>query len=90
MKILMTRVYEKEREKVNSERNAQRVSQTGSGNRNERIRTYNFPQDRVTDHRCGYSTHGIWGMMQGQKLDNFSEAMQQMEQNEQLKSLNLS
>ena len=59
MRILASRLYEAEQEKISSEYTAQRRSQVGSGMRNERIRTYNFPQGRVTDHRIGLTLYKI-------------------------------
>ncbi|MCI7159561.1 MAG: peptide chain release factor 1, partial [Flintibacter sp.] len=65
MRILASRLYEAEQEKISSEYTAQRRSQVGSGMRNERIRTYNFPQGRVTDHRIGLTLYKIDNIMNG-------------------------
>ena len=65
MRILASRLYEAEQEKISSEYTAQRRSQVGSGMRNERIRTYNFPQGRVTDHRIGLTLYKIDSIMDG-------------------------
>ena len=65
MQVLKSRLYELEREKSQSEYAGQRKSQVGSGDRSERIRTYNFPQGRVTDHRIGYSSYRINDIMNG-------------------------
>ena len=65
MRILASRLYEQEQERLSSEVTAQRRSQVGSGMRNERIRTYNFPQGRVTDHRIGLTLYQIERIMDG-------------------------
>ena len=65
MRILASRLYEAEQEKRSSEFTAERRSQVGSGMRNERIRTYNFPQGRVTDHRIGLTLYKIESVMDG-------------------------
>jgi peptide chain release factor 1 len=65
MKMLRTRLYEMEQEKIRSERDALRKGQVGSGDRSEKIRTYNFPQDRMTDHRIGFTRHNLPGAMGG-------------------------
>jgi peptide chain release factor 1 len=65
LKLLRARLYEKQQEEQNEKRDALRRSQVGSGDRNERIRTYNFPQDRVTDHRVGLDLFGIEGLLMG-------------------------
>ncbi len=65
MKILRTRLYEAEQEKIRSEREALRKGQVGTGDRSEEIRTYNFPQDRLTDHRIGLTRHNLPAVMSG-------------------------
>lgn len=65
MKILRTRLYEMEQEKIRSEREALRKGQVGTGDRSEKIRTYNFPQDRLTDHRIGLTRHNLPAVMAG-------------------------
>jgi peptide chain release factor 1 len=65
MKILRARLYEIEQEKQNSEIRAKRRSQVGTGDRSEKIRTYNVPQSRITDHRIGFTTHRIGEVMDG-------------------------
>ena len=74
MKILRSRLYEFEREKKDAERAATRKGQIGSGDRSERIRTYNFPQSRVTDHRINLTLYKIEDVMDG-KLDELVEAL---------------
>lgn len=69
MKILRSRLYEQEQAKRDAERSAERRSQVGSGERSEKIRTYNFPQDRVTDHRIGITCHNIQGIIDGDFQD---------------------
>lgn len=75
MQVLRSRLFEMERRRLMDERNSQRSSQIGSGERNERIRTYNFSQGRVTDHRSSVSVHDITGMMDGLHLDEFIDSM---------------
>jgi peptide chain release factor 1 len=65
MALLRTRLLDLELQRVQAERSAQRKSQVGSGDRSEKVRTYNFPQDRVTDHRISLTRHNIDGFMDG-------------------------
>jgi peptide chain release factor 1 len=74
MKVLRSRIYETERERIAKERAADRKEQVGSGDRSERIRTYNFPQSRVTDHRINHTSYRIDGVMLGE-LDEFIDAL---------------
>lgn len=74
MKILASRLYEREKARAESERAAERRSQVGTGMRNERIRTYNFPQGRVTDHRIGLTLYKIDRIMDGE-LDELIDAL---------------
>lgn len=74
MKVLRSRIYEAERERLDKERAANRKDQVGSGDRSERIRTYNFPQSRVTDHRINLTSYRIDDVMIGD-LDEFIEAL---------------
>jgi peptide chain release factor 1 len=83
MAILRARLYEQEREKRDSELAAKRKSQVGSGERSEKIRTYNFPQNRVTDHRIGLTVHQLSGVLDGD-LDAFVEALKLEDQAAQL------
>ena len=84
MRILASRLYEAEQEKISSEYTAQRRSQVGSGMRNERIRTYNFPQGRVTDHRIGLTLYKIDRVMDGD-LTEVIDALAAADQAEKLK-----
>ena len=85
IRILASRLYEAEQEKLVDEYTAQRRSQVGSGMRNERIRTYNFPQGRVTDHRIGLTLYKIDSIMDGD-LDEIIDALSASDQAEQLKA----
>ncbi|MFO0585526.1 MAG: peptide chain release factor 1 [Anaeromyxobacter sp.] len=69
MKMLRAKLYEIEQEKQRSARDAARKSQVGTGDRSEKIRTYNFPQDRLTDHRINYTRHNLPAVMDGDVLD---------------------
>ena len=75
MKVLKSRIYDKELEEKNRARASQRKSQVGSGDRSERIRTYNFPQGRVTDHRINLTLYKINEIMQGEALGEVIEAL---------------
>ena len=68
MKILQARLYEQQRQSVHRERSEQRRQQMGTQERSEKIRTYNFPQDRVTDHRIGNTVHGVEDFMSGGEM----------------------
>lgn len=74
MRLLASRLYEEERERVEGEHSTQRRSQVGSGMRNERIRTYNFPQGRLTDHRVNLTLYKLDGVMDGE-LDEIIDAL---------------
>lgn len=75
MKVLRARLYELEREKLSSARAADRKSMIGSGDRSERIRTYNFPQGRVTDHRINLTLHRLPEILEGSGLDEMISAL---------------
>ncbi|MDX3929837.1 MAG: peptide chain release factor 1 [Shinella sp.] len=74
MQVLRSRLYDMERQKADSERSADRKSQVGSGDRSERIRTYNFPQGRVTDHRINLTLYKLDRMMEGE-IDEVVDAL---------------
>ena len=65
MKVLRARLYDEEQKKAHDEQDSERKQQVGSGDRSERIRTYNFPQERVTDHRIGLTLHKLSAIMEG-------------------------
>ena len=75
MKILQSRLYEVERQKQQDERSSTRKDQVGSGDRSERIRTYNFPQGRVTDHRINLTLHKLEKILSGEALDDLIDAL---------------
>ncbi|GAV82472.1 RF-1 domain-containing protein/PCRF domain-containing protein [Cephalotus follicularis] len=75
LKVLCAKLYDMERSRIHTSRSKLRSEQIGSGDRSERIRTYNFPQGRVTDHRIGITHHAINDVMQGEKLDVFIDAL---------------
>lgn len=75
MQVLRSRLFEAEREKVDSARSEARKSQVGSGDRSQRIRTYNFPQGRVTDHRINLTVHNIERVMEGTGLGEIIDAL---------------
>jgi peptide chain release factor 1 len=87
MKVLRARLYEAERAKKDAERAAARKSQVGTGDRSERIRTYNFPQGRVTDHRIGLTLHKIDKVMEGEALDEIIGALITHDEAERLATL---
>jgi peptide chain release factor 1 len=72
--VLRARLYERERERAEAERAATRKSQVGTGDRSERIRTYNFPESRVTDHRIGVTLHKLDRVLDGE-LDEFIDSL---------------
>lgn len=74
MQVLKTRLYDAERQRIDGERSADRASQVGSGDRSERIRTYNFPQGRMTDHRINLTLYKLDQVMQGD-LDEVIDAL---------------
>jgi peptide chain release factor 1 len=85
MRVLRSRLYEVEQERQNAELAAARKSQVGSGDRSEKIRTYNFPQNRLTDHRIGLTLHQLDLIMEG-KLQPIVDALIAHYQAEQLKA----
>ena len=85
LKVLMSRLYDLEQQKQQDEIASERKSQIGRGNRNERIRTYNYPQGRVTDHRIGLTLHRLDSIIDGD-LDEIMDALITTEQAEKLKA----
>ena len=83
MGILRSRLYAAEQERLAKERGDLRSGQVGSGDRSEKIRTYNYPQDRVTDHRLGQNFSNLPGIMEG-AIDSIIEALQEKEQEDAL------
>ena len=83
MAILRARLYQMEQERLASERSEARRGQIGSGERSEKIRTYNFPQNRVTDHRVGKTVYNLTAVLEGD-LDEFIEELAASEQAEKL------
>ncbi len=88
LKILRSRVYEEERRKKDQERSSNRRSQIGSGDRSERIRTYNFPQGRVTDHRINMTLHKLDEFLTGEIHEEMNHELRLREQDIKLKNLN--
>jgi peptide chain release factor 1 len=86
MTVLRARLYEMEQSKVTAQIDASRRSQVGSGQRSEKIRTYNFPQNRVTDHRVKLTLHSLEGVLDG-NLDVFVDELARAEQTERLEAL---
>jgi len=87
MKILRSRVYEAEREKKDKERSKDRKNQIGSGDRSERIRTYNFPQGRVTDHRINMTLHKLEEFLSGDAFEELSQNLRMQDQEIKLANL---
>ena len=87
LKILRARVYEAEKLKKDQERSKNRKNQIGSGDRSERIRTYNFPQGRVTDHRINLTLHKLDEFMSGEIHEEMNESLRLKDQNLKLKEL---
>ena len=88
LKILRSRVYESEKRKKDQERSSNRRSQIGSGDRSERIRTYNFPQGRVTDHRINLTLHKLGEFLSGEIHEEMNQELRLKEQNLKLENLN--
>ena len=88
LKILRSRVYEAEKRKKDQERSSNRRSQIGSGDRSERIRTYNFPQGRVTDHRINLTLHKLEDFLSGDIHEEMNQELRLKEQNLKLENLN--
>ena len=88
MKILRARLYELERSRIDQERSKDRKSKIGTGDRSERIRTYNFPQGRVTDHRINLTLHKLEDFLEGEAFDEMIESLTLQAQEESLGNLN--
>ena len=84
LKILRSRLYEEERRRIDSERAADRKGQVGSGDRSERIRTYNYPQGRITDHRINKSIYSLDAFMNGD-IQEMLDSLRFVENAEKLK-----
>jgi peptide chain release factor 1 len=85
MRVLRSRLYEQEMDKQNAELAKERKQQVGTGDRSEKIRTYNFPQNRLTDHRIGLTLHQLDQVMEG-RLQLIVDALITHYQAEQLKA----
>jgi len=88
MKILRARLYELERSRIDQERSQDRKTKIGTGDRSERIRTYNFPQGRVTDHRINLTLHKLEEFLEGEAFDEMIESLTLHAQEESLSTLN--
>ncbi len=88
MKILRARLYELERSRIDQERSKDRKNMIGTGDRSERIRTYNFPQGRVTDHRVNLTLHKLEEFLEGEAFDEVIESLTLKSQEESLSNLN--
>ena len=87
MKILRSRLYELERSRIDQERSKDRKTKIGTGDRSERIRTYNFPQGRVTDHRINLTLHKLEEFLEGEAFDEMIESLTLHAQEESLSNL---
>tara|TARA_B100000686_G_scaffold334978_1_gene402984 strand:- start:212 stop:1285 length:1074 start_codon:yes stop_codon:yes gene_type:complete len=87
LKILRARLYESEKLKKDKERSSERKSQIGTGDRSERIRTYNFPQGRVTDHRINFTLHKLTDFLNGEIHEEMNENLRLKDQDLKLKAL---
>tara|TARA_S200000501_G_scaffold301752_1_gene289092 strand:+ start:327 stop:1403 length:1077 start_codon:yes stop_codon:yes gene_type:complete len=87
LKILRSRIYDFERQKVDQERSMDRKSKIGTGDRSERIRTYNFPQGRVTDHRINLTLHKLEEFMEGEIFDEMIENLNLQAQEDELNKI---
>ena len=87
LKILRSRVYESEKRKKDQERSSNRRNQIGTGDRSERIRTYNFPQGRITDHRINLTLHKLDEFLSGEIHEEINQELRLKEQNQKLETL---
>ena len=88
LKILKSRIYDYERQKLDSERSKERKNKIGTGDRSERIRTYNFPQGRVTDHRINLTLHKLEEFMESEIFDEMIENLSLQAQKDELSRIN--
>ena len=88
LKILKSRIYDYERQKIEQERSKDRKNKIGTGDRSERIRTYNFPQGRVTDHRINLTLHKLDEFMEGEIFDDMIENLNLQAQQQELIKIN--
>ena len=88
LKILKSRIYDYERQKIDQQRSKDRKSKIGTGDRSERIRTYNFPQGRVTDHRINLTLHKLEDFMEGEIFEEMVENLSLQAQQEELNKIN--
>ena len=88
LKILRSRIYDYERQKIDQERSKDRKSKIGTGDRSERIRTYNYPQGRVTDHRINLTLHKLEEFMEGEIFDEMIESLSLQAQQDELSKIN--
>ncbi len=88
LKILKSRIYDYERQKIEQERSKDRKNKIGTGDRSERIRTYNFPQGRVTDHRINLTLHKLDEFMEGEIFDDMIENLSLQAQQQELNKIN--
>jgi peptide chain release factor 1 len=88
MSVLRAKLYDMEQERINSEQGEARRSQIGSGDRSEKIRTYNYPQNRVTDHRINISSYNLPNVMDG-GLDMFIDELATREQADRLQAVGI-
>lgn len=87
MKMLLAKIYEHQQSALDAARASERKSQIGSGDRSERIRTYNFPQDRLTDHRIEFTVHNLENLMEGIGFDKVVSALMSADQARKLAEL---
>ncbi len=88
MNVLRAKLYDMEQERLREAQDADRRSQVGSGDRSEKIRTYNYPQNRVTDHRIGMSSHNLPAILDG-KLDEFIDELATREEADRLQAVGM-
>lgn len=87
MRYLKAKIFEREKQKNDNERQSLRQQQIGSGDRSEKIRTYNFPQNRITDHRVNESFFGIEQMMAGMLLSDIADVLHTQLEKQQLEQI---